>query len=95
MLHVTPITTKIWMFGHDQIKLIVNIILNRKKVNFFCSYTLFQVAQAITPNIIMFLPRNINLEQVSELSWLSSPPLELEVKCLQHLIHPRIVFSFT
>ncbi|XP_028776893.1 trimethylguanosine synthase-like [Neltuma alba] len=43
-------------------------------------YTLFQVAQAITPNIIMFLPRNINLEQVPELSWLSSPPLELEVE---------------
>ncbi|XP_054783317.1 uncharacterized protein LOC129290549 [Prosopis cineraria] len=43
-------------------------------------YTLFQVAQAITPNIVMFLPRNINLKQVPELSWLSSPPLELEVE---------------
>ncbi|KAI9084544.1 hypothetical protein K1719_033532 [Acacia pycnantha] len=43
-------------------------------------YTLFKVAQAITSNIIMFLPRNINLEQVPELSWLSSPPLELEVE---------------
>ncbi|XP_028776892.1 trimethylguanosine synthase-like [Neltuma alba] len=47
-------------------------------------YTLFKVAQAITPNIIMFLPRNINLEQVAELCRLSSPPLELEVE-LNHV----------
>ncbi|KAI9084550.1 hypothetical protein K1719_033538 [Acacia pycnantha] len=43
-------------------------------------YTLFKVAQAITSNIIMFLPRNIDREQVRELSLLSSPPLELEVE---------------
>ncbi|PIN11714.1 Methylase [Handroanthus impetiginosus] len=40
---------------------------------------LFQVAQAITPNIIMYLPRNIDVLQASELSWLSSPPLDVEV----------------
>lgn len=28
----------------------------------------------------MFLPRNVNLNQVEELSWLSSPPLKFEVK---------------
>ncbi|XP_031377357.1 trimethylguanosine synthase-like [Punica granatum] len=43
-------------------------------------YSLFQVAQVITPNIIMFLPRNIDLNQVEELSWLSSPPLEIEIE---------------
>ncbi|KAG8368702.1 hypothetical protein BUALT_Bualt15G0073100 [Buddleja alternifolia] len=43
-------------------------------------YSLFQVAQAITPNIIMYLPRNIDLLQASELSWLSSPPLDIEVE---------------
>ncbi|KAH6831702.1 S-adenosyl-L-methionine-dependent methyltransferase superfamily protein [Perilla frutescens var. hirtella] len=43
-------------------------------------HSLFQVAQAITPNIIMFLPRNIDLLQASELSWLSSPPLDIEIK---------------
>ncbi|KAK4267671.1 hypothetical protein QN277_024423 [Acacia crassicarpa] len=43
-------------------------------------YTLFKVARGITSNIIMFLPRNINLEQVRELCLLSSPPLKLEVE---------------
>lgn len=43
-------------------------------------YSVFQVAQSITPNIIMFLPRNIDLQQVEELSWLSSPPLNIEIE---------------
>ncbi|KAJ7952012.1 Trimethylguanosine synthase [Quillaja saponaria] len=43
-------------------------------------YTIFQFAQMITPNIIMFLPRNVDLKQVEELSWLSSPPLDLEIE---------------
>lgn len=42
-------------------------------------YSLFKIAQSITPNIIMFLPRNVDLAQVEELAWLSSPPLTLEV----------------
>ncbi|KAK6156895.1 hypothetical protein DH2020_011143 [Rehmannia glutinosa] len=45
-----------------------------------CRYSLFKVAQAITPNIIMYLPRNIDVLQASELSWLSSPPLDIEVE---------------
>lgn len=28
----------------------------------------------------MFLPRNVDVNQVEELSWLSSPPLNFEVK---------------
>ncbi|KAL4556029.1 hypothetical protein LXL04_038664 [Taraxacum kok-saghyz] len=43
-------------------------------------YTLFQVAQRITPNIIMFLPRNVDVCQVEQLSWLSSPPLNVEIE---------------
>ncbi|CAL9216814.1 unnamed protein product [Arabidopsis halleri] len=43
-------------------------------------YSLFQIAQSITPNIIMFLPRNVDLAQVEELAWLSSPPLTLEIE---------------
>ncbi|XP_026402217.1 trimethylguanosine synthase-like isoform X1 [Papaver somniferum] len=43
-------------------------------------YSIFQAAQKITPNIIMFLPRNVNLHQVEELSWLSSPPLNLQIE---------------
>ncbi|KAK9069575.1 hypothetical protein SSX86_011479 [Deinandra increscens subsp. villosa] len=43
-------------------------------------HTLFQVAQTITPNIIMFLPRNVDVCQVEELSWLSSPPLNVEIE---------------
>ena len=53
-----------------------------------CSFTIFQFAQAITPNIIMFLPRNVDLQQVEELSWLSSPPLEVEVR---NPLHTRLV----
>lgn len=29
----------------------------------------------------MYLPRNIDVLQASELSWLSSPPLGIEVRC--------------
>ncbi|XVF23240.1 hypothetical protein REPUB_Repub13aG0019600 [Reevesia pubescens] len=43
-------------------------------------YSIFQAAQKITPKIIMFLPRNVNLNQVEELSWLSSPPLSIEIE---------------
>ncbi|KAL0384496.1 UNVERIFIED_CONTAM: Trimethylguanosine synthase [Sesamum radiatum] len=43
-------------------------------------HSLFQVAQAITPNIIMYLPRNLDMLQASELSWLSSPPLDIEIE---------------
>ncbi|KAK7861377.1 trimethylguanosine synthase, partial [Quercus suber] len=53
-----------------------------------CSFTIFQFAQTITPNIIMFLPRNVDLQQVEELSWLSSPPLEVE---FAQAITPNII----
>ncbi|XP_034208633.1 trimethylguanosine synthase-like isoform X2 [Prunus dulcis] len=43
-------------------------------------YAIFQAAQAITPNIIMFLPQNVDLLQVEELCWLSSPPLQVEIE---------------
>ncbi|XP_010478471.1 PREDICTED: trimethylguanosine synthase-like [Camelina sativa] len=43
-------------------------------------YTLFKIALSIAPNIIMFLPRNVDLAQVEELAWLSSPPLTLEIE---------------
>lgn len=43
-------------------------------------YSIFQVAQAITPNIIMYLPQNMDLQQVEELSWLSSPPLQFKIE---------------
>lgn len=43
-------------------------------------YKLFQAAQSITPNIIMFLPRNVDVNAVEELSWLSSPPLNHDIQ---------------
>ncbi|KAL0357094.1 UNVERIFIED_CONTAM: Trimethylguanosine synthase [Sesamum calycinum] len=43
-------------------------------------HSLFQVAQAITPNIIMYLPRNLDMLQANELSWLSSPPLDVVIE---------------
>ncbi|CDP15460.1 unnamed protein product [Coffea canephora] len=41
-------------------------------------HSLFQVAQKITPNTFMYLPKNVNLLEVEQLSWLSSPPLDIE-----------------
>uniref|UniRef100_A0A0A9BIZ8 Trimethylguanosine synthase n=1 Tax=Arundo donax TaxID=35708 RepID=A0A0A9BIZ8_ARUDO len=41
-------------------------------------YAIFQAAQKIAPNIIMFLPRTTEMSQVEELSWLSCPPLDFE-----------------
>ncbi|XP_020091087.1 trimethylguanosine synthase-like [Ananas comosus] len=43
-------------------------------------FSVFQAAQKITPNVIMFLPRNVDINQVEELSWLSSPPLSFEIE---------------
>ncbi|KAL5699101.1 hypothetical protein ACHQM5_030047 [Ranunculus cassubicifolius] len=51
-------------------------------------YSIFQEAQKITPNIIMFLPRNVDLNQVEELSWLSSPPLNFEIE--ENYVHSRL-----
>jgi trimethylguanosine synthase len=49
---------------------------------FVCRYTIFQAAQKIARNIIMFLPRNVDINQVEELSWLCSPPLDFEVRLI-------------
>ncbi|KAA8545585.1 hypothetical protein F0562_020369 [Nyssa sinensis] len=62
-------------WGGPSYKAIENFTLDRLKPK--DGYSMFQVAQTITPNIIMFLPRNIDLHQVEELSWLSSPPLSV------------------
>lgn len=43
-------------------------------------FMLFQIAQAISSNVVLFLPRNVDLDQLSELSWLASPPLPCEVE---------------
>nr|KYP35684.1 Trimethylguanosine synthase [Cajanus cajan] len=42
-------------------------------------YTLFKVAKEIASRIVMFLPKNINFNQLAELSLLSCPPWSLEV----------------
>ncbi|KAG0557883.1 hypothetical protein KC19_11G164000 [Ceratodon purpureus] len=43
-------------------------------------FKLFQTAQAISPNVVLFLPRNVDLDQLVELSWLASPPFPCEVE---------------
>ncbi|KAJ4894896.1 S-adenosyl-L-methionine-dependent methyltransferases superfamily protein [Raphanus sativus] len=43
-------------------------------------YSLFKIVQSITPNIIMYLPKNVDLAQLEELASLSSPPLTLEIE---------------
>jgi hypothetical protein len=57
-------------------------MLHYRMVGFVCRYTLFQAAQKIARNIIMFLPRNVDIVQVEELSWLCSPPLDFEVRLI-------------
>ncbi|KAL6606776.1 hypothetical protein ACP70R_042429 [Stipagrostis hirtigluma subsp. patula] len=51
-------------------------------------YATFQAAQKISPNIIMFLPRTVDINQVQELSWLSCPPLDFESE--ENYIHHRL-----
>ncbi|KAI7724910.1 hypothetical protein M8C21_007868 [Ambrosia artemisiifolia] len=65
-------------WGGPSYKMTDNFTLNLLKP--VDGHTLFQVAQTITPNIIMFLPRNVDVSQVEELSWLSSPPLNVEIE---------------
>nr|GMD82928.1 Trimethylguanosine synthase [Ipomoea batatas] len=48
-------------------------------------YSLFHAAQNITPNIMMYLPRNVDLLQVEQLSWLSSPPLQIQIE--ENVLH--------
>ncbi|XP_024031699.1 uncharacterized protein LOC21392878 isoform X2 [Morus notabilis] len=43
-------------------------------------YFLFNTAKKIAPKVVMFLPRNVDLNQLAELSLLSSPPWSLEVE---------------
>lgn len=47
----------------------------------------------------MFLPRNVDLKQVEELSWLSSPPLEIEVYAFVsqkfHRIYDSILLRYS
>lgn len=51
-------------------------------------FKLFQVAQAVAPNMALFLPRNVDLDQLAELSWLASPPLPCEVE--RNFIHEKL-----
>ncbi|XP_057814107.2 uncharacterized protein LOC131028011 isoform X1 [Cryptomeria japonica] len=43
-------------------------------------FSLFKAAQMIAQNIVMFLPRNVDLNQLAELSLHSSPPLPLQIE---------------
>jgi trimethylguanosine synthase len=40
---------------------------------------LFKAALQVTSSIALFLPRNVNIQQLQELAWLASPPLPCEV----------------
>lgn len=43
-------------------------------------HTLFSVAKEIASRVVMFLPRNVNFNQLAELSLSASPPWSLEVE---------------
>lgn len=51
-------------------------------------YATFHAAQKIAPNVIMFLPRTVDMSQVEELSWLSCPPLDFEIE--ESYVHHRL-----
>ncbi|XP_019436951.1 PREDICTED: trimethylguanosine synthase-like [Lupinus angustifolius] len=42
--------------------------------------TLFNAAKKIAPRIVMFLPKNVNLDQLAELALSARPPWSLEVE---------------
>jgi len=55
-----------------------------------CRHTLFNVAKEIASRVVMFLPRNVNFNQLAELSLSASPPWSLEVIstfCLFDMLH--------
>ena len=58
-----------------------------------CRYATFRAAQKIAPNIVMFLPRTVDVTQVEELSWLSCPPLDFEVCFLFNSVIKLPAFS--
>lgn len=51
-------------------------------------YKLFNVAKQIASRIVMFLPRNVNLNQLAELSLSANPPWSLEVE--QNFLNGRL-----
>lgn len=51
-------------------------------------YKLFNVAKQIASRIVMFLPRNVNLNQLAEVSLSANPPWSLEVE--QNFLNGRL-----
>ncbi|KAI5069249.1 hypothetical protein GOP47_0015550 [Adiantum capillus-veneris] len=43
-------------------------------------FSLFKLALTVAPSVAYFLPRTVDVEQLSRLSWLSSPPLPYEIE---------------
>ncbi|KAH7298090.1 hypothetical protein KP509_25G026400 [Ceratopteris richardii] len=43
-------------------------------------FSLFKVALTVAPSVAYFLPRTVDLDQLSQLSWVSSPPLPYEIE---------------
>ncbi|KAK1280145.1 hypothetical protein QJS04_geneDACA020687 [Acorus gramineus] len=43
-------------------------------------YSLFNIARGIAPRVIMFLPRNVDINQLADLSSSVHPPWALEVE---------------
>ncbi|CAN6231327.1 unnamed protein product [Urochloa humidicola] len=52
-------------------------------------YTMFQAAQKISPNIITFLPRTVDTNQVQGLSRLSCPHLDFEIQ--ENYVNDRLI----
>ncbi|KAI5060420.1 hypothetical protein GOP47_0024840 [Adiantum capillus-veneris] len=43
-------------------------------------FSLFSVALSVAPSVVLFLPQTVDMEQLEQLAWLSSPPLAYKVE---------------
>ena len=56
----------------------------------FARHFLFDVAKGIASRIVMFLPRNVDFNQLAELSLSTNPPWSLEVLGLIFMIFEAV-----
>lgn len=63
--------------GYSNMK--VGVIFMLLWYMYWCRYFLFATAKKIASRLVMFLPRNVDLNQLAELCLLAHPPWALEV----------------
>lgn len=56
----------------------LNLFHDKKYISDWCRDSLFKAAMNISSTIIMFLPRNVDINQLAELALSTYPPWSLE-----------------